>query len=104
MKIATVSRVILNHLKFLFLALPSWCVVGDDLGNSSSDQPSISLKSYQPRNAYPMQLKNKPDVSTKAAQLSLIDPTPPQEQPWHSCKLGNCNPVWILILRSNVHL
>ena len=38
-----------------------------------------------------MQLNNKLDVSTKAAQLSLIDPTPPQEQLWHSCKLGDCN-------------
>ena len=49
----------------------------DELGNSSSeasDQPSISLKCYQPCNAYPMQLNNKLDVSTKAAQLSLIDP------------------------------
>ena len=49
----------------------SWRVVGAELGNSSSDQPSISLKCYQPCNAYPMQLKNKPDVSTKAAQLCL---------------------------------
>ena len=47
--------------------------VGDELGNSSSDQPSISLKCYQPCNAYPMLLNNKLDVSTKAAQLSLID-------------------------------
>ena len=57
----------------------SYRVVGDELGNSSLDQPSISLKCYQPCNAYPMQLKNKLDVSTKAAQLSLIDPTSPQE-------------------------
>ena len=34
----------------------SYHVVGDELGNSSSDQPSISLKCYQPCNAYPMQL------------------------------------------------
>ena len=59
--------------------------------NPAPDQPSIALKCYQPCNAYPMQLNNKLDVSTKAAQVSLIDPTPPQEQPWHSCKLGNCN-------------
>ena len=68
--------------------------LGDELGNSSSeasDQPSISLKCYQPCNAYPMQLNNKLDVSTKAPQLSLIDPTPPQEQLWYSCKCGNCN-------------
>ena len=57
----------------------SWCVVRDELGNSSADQPSISLKCYQPCNACPIQLKNKRDVSTNAAQLSLIDPTPPQE-------------------------
>ena len=57
----------------------SYHVVGDELGNSSSDQPSISLKCYQPCNAYPMQLNNNLDESTKAAQLSLIDPTPPQE-------------------------
>ena len=55
----------------------SYHKVGDELGNSSSDQPSISLKCYQPCNAYPMQLKNNLDVSTKAPQLSLIDPTPP---------------------------
>ena len=72
-------------LTFLFLALICFCFLwenGDELGNSSSDQPSISLKCYQPCNAYPMQLKNKLDVSTKAAQFSLIGPTPPQEQPW----------------------
>ena len=66
-------------------------MVGDELGNSSSDQPSISLKCYQPCNTYPMQLKNELDVSTKEAQLSLIDPTPPQQQPWQSCKLANCD-------------
>ena len=49
----------------------SWHVVGDKLGNSSSDQPSISLKCYQPCNAYPMHLKIKHDVSTNAAQLTL---------------------------------
>ena len=32
----------------------SYHVVGDELGNSGSDQPSISLKCYQPCNACPM--------------------------------------------------
>ena len=43
----------------------SYHVVGDELGNSSSDQPSVSLKCYQPCNAYPMQLNNNLDEAQK---------------------------------------
>ena len=71
------SNCVQSDLQFFDVSVScSYHVVGDELGNSSSDQPSISLKCYQPCNAYPMQLNNMPDLSTKAAELSLIDLTP----------------------------
>ena len=83
------SNCVQSDSQLLDVSVPCcYHVVGDELGNSSSeasDQPSISLKCYQPCNAYPMQLKNKLDVSTKAAQLSLIDPTPPGDHLRNSC-------------------
>ena len=62
MKVATVSR-LQSDSQLVDVSVSCSChVVGDELGNSSSDQPSISLKCYQPYNAYPMQLNNKLDV------------------------------------------
>ena len=76
MKVATVSRVSCSCLTFLFVALGMWWLM------SLATQVWIGLSFlYTVINHVWMskQLKNKLDVSTKAAQLNLIDPTPLQE-------------------------
>ena len=37
------------------------------------------------------QIWNRVTIYGDMGTFSRPDPTPPQEQPWHSCKLGNCN-------------